>query len=166
MCLTCSSLGRQRAGTLIVNLDRPECERQFKDLRPTGNKQHSHTHTQTALCVCVSVCVNEGVSVKRSEREKTFKVCVCVCFGLDTCTYVIVLIWFDLNMVLHVCTNAIFRIGKYLVLLNEGKRIALLESDACNHLEKKKKYIDTFQKYSQCIIQDGSKNNPLLLYAM
>lgn len=40
VCLSCSSLGRQRAGSLIVNLDRLESERQFKDHRPTGNNQH------------------------------------------------------------------------------------------------------------------------------
>lgn len=55
VCLSCSSLGRQRAGSLIVNLDRLESERQFKDHRPTGNNQHwDHC---VHVCVCARVCV-------------------------------------------------------------------------------------------------------------
>lgn len=48
LCLSCGSLGRQTAGSLVVNLDRVESERQFKDHRPTGNNQHS----DRCLCVC------------------------------------------------------------------------------------------------------------------
>lgn len=59
VCLSRSGSGRQRAGSLIVNLDRVESERQFKDHRPTGNNQHP----DCCPCECVFVCKTVSISV-------------------------------------------------------------------------------------------------------